>query len=224
MTDIPPTATELPAGGFSYVRAIFSLAFSIFINAICPYLIYRTLEPQYPAGSLMPLLASTVFPLMGLLIGFARRRADIIAIISLVEILISIAVTLVASNVTYALIARGLQGTLTGVFFLVTVTVRRPLLWYVALQFVAASSPAIVAGFEKANAWDKGRTFSRLTVLWGLGTIAVSVGNVWLAQHVPPAQYLLVAPILSIGTNVLLIGVTMRYASRRLGRYRGQVG
>lgn len=223
MTDIPPTATELappvsPRGGYSAARTFRSIAISIVINAVFPYLIYRGLAPRFPEGSLTPLLASTIFPFLALLVGFLRRRADAVAIISLVEITISIIVTLVASNVEYALIARALQGTLTGVFFLMTIAVGRPLLYYIARQFIAAGSPAILAGFTVANERDGKRTFKRLTGLWGIGTILVSGANLWLATHVAPANYLLIAPILGVGSNVLMIVITIRYASSRLTR------
>ena len=223
MTDIPPTATELAPpvsteGGYSAARTFRSIAISIVINAVFPYLIYRGLEPRFPEGSLTPLLASTVFPFLALLVGFLRRRADAVAIISLVEITISIIVTLVASNVEYALIARALQGTLTGIFFLLTIAAGRPLLYYIARQFIAAGSPAILQGFEGVNARDGLKTFKRLTALWGIGTIVVSIANVWLAVHVPPANYLLIAPIIGVGSNVLMIAITIRYASSRLRR------
>lgn len=223
MTDIPPTATDVappvaPGEGYSAARTFRSIGISIVINAVLPYLIYRGLEPRFPEGSLTPLLASTVFPFLALLVGFIRRRADAIAIISLVEITISIVVTLVASNVEYALIARALQGTLTGIFFLLTIFAGRPLLYYIARQFIAAGSPAVLEGFTAANERDGKRTFKRLTGLWGVGTILVSIANVWLATHATPANYLLIAPILGVGSNVLMIVITIRYASSRLRR------
>jgi len=212
-----PTTEVPPAGNFSWPRAVRSIAISIVLNAVCPYLIYRSLVPFYPAGDLTPLLASTVFPLFGLVFGAIRARMlDTIALISLVEIAISIAVTLVARDIRLALIARALQGTLTGLFFLLTAGINRPLFYYVARQFVAANSPQAMEGFKLAQARDGGRTFKRLTVAWGLVTILVSVVNVVLAATVSPANYLLISPILGIGTNVILIAITVRYSSSRL--------
>src|SRR5581483_4438805 len=110
MTDIPPTAADIEppatAQGFNRAQAFRSIGFSIVVNAVLPYIIYRVLEPHYPKDSVMPLLISTVFPLFGLAFGMARRRTlDIVAVISLVEITISILVTLVARDVRLALIA-----------------------------------------------------------------------------------------------------------------------
>lgn len=220
MTDLRNTTAQTPdsnAARFSWPRAIRAIATSIVINAVCPYLIYRALAPLYPAGDLTPLLASTIFPLFGLVFGAIRTRVlDTIALISLVEILISIAVTLAARDIRLALIARALQGTLTGLFFLFTAMIGRPLLYYVARQFVLASSPQAADGFNTAQARDGGRTFKRLTIAWGIGTMLVSIVNVVLAVTVSPADYLLVSPILGIGTNVILIAITIRYSSTRL--------
>lgn len=221
MTNLPPASLEpsQAPSQFNRGQALRSIGFSIFISAVCPYLIYRVLEPQFPPGSLTPLLISTVFPLLGIALGFAMRRMlDYIAVISLVEISISVLVTLVAANIELALVARALQGTLTGLFFLLTVAVRRPLIYYVSRQFVAAGSPAVLAGFESANQRDEGRTFRRLTLLWGIVTILVSLVNLTLAVSTTPANYLLIAPILSIGTNAVLAAWTVRYSTNRLRR------
>ena len=209
-------APEMPNANFNWPRAFGSIAFSVVINAVCPYLIYRALAPHYPANSVTPLLVSTVFPLFGLAIGISRQRmVDVISIISLVEIAISVAVTLVAADVRLALIARALQGTLTGVFFLLTVPVNRPLLYYFARQFMRASPPVVFAGFEERVRRDGLKTFRQLTVLWGLAVMLASVGNLALALTVSPADYLLYSPILGIGTNVVMIGWTVRTARKR---------
>lgn len=212
--DAPPPEAE---PGFSPVRTLTAIGISILINAVLPYLIYVALEPRFPAGSLTPLLASTVFPFLALTIGLAvRRTVDIVAIIALVEISGNLLVTLVASNVQWALVARAAQSSLTGLFFLATILIGRPLLYYVARQFVAANSPAIVERFQQANRRDGGRTFIRLTAVWGAGNILTSAVTVWLALNASPETYLLVAPVIGISVTVAMITFTIRYASTRL--------
>ncbi len=224
MNDLRHTTMNAPVqsqmrSSFSWPRALGSIGLSIVINAVCPYLIYRALAPHYPPSDVTPLLVSTVFPLIGLVLGAVRQRmVDVISIISLVEIGISILVTLVAADVRLALIARALQGTLTGVFFLLTVAVNRPLFYYFARQFVAANSPAVLAGFEDANRRDGLRTFRKLTVVWGFAVILGSAGNLALALNVSPANYLLYSPLLGIGTNVVMIAWTIRTARKRFER------
>ena len=222
MNDIRHTTMDAPAAvqpRFGWLRALGSIGLSLVINAVCPYLIYRALAPHYPPNDVTPLLVSTVFPLLGLVLGAVRQRmVDTIAIISLVEIAISIVVTIAAQDVRLALIARALQGTLTGLIFMLTAAINRPLLYYVARQFVAANSPAIVAGFEERNRLDGWRTFRQLTVFWGITVIFASVANLGLALTVSPANYLLYSPIVGIGTNVVMIAWTIRTARRRFER------
>jgi hypothetical protein len=226
MTELAPAATDVAAAanarsGFNRARAFRSIGFSIVVNAVLPYLAYRLLEPRFPHASITPLLVSTVFPLFGLVFAMARKRTvDAIAIISLVEISISIVVTLVASDIRLALVGRALQGTLTGLFFLATIPIGHPIIYYFARQFAAASTPEVAAGFAEAHRRDEGRTFRRLTALWGVATILVSVVHVWLATTVAPATYLFAAPIVGIGTNLVLVWWTIRYSTRRFMRDR----
>ena len=221
MNELRNTTMDAPMSAaapqhFSWLRALGSIGLSLIINAVCPYLIFRALEPHYPPNDVTPLLVSTVFPLIGLVLGAVRQRmVDTIAIISLVEIGISVVVTIVAADVRLALIARALQGTLTGLFFIFTAVINRPLLYYVARQFVAANSPKIVAGFEERNRLDGTRTFRKLTVWWGFTVIFASVANLALALTVSPANFLLYSPVISIGTNVVMIAWTIRTARRR---------
>jgi len=186
---------------------------------VLPFLIYMALEPRYPEGSLMPLLASTVFPFLALTLGIAiRRTVDIVAILVLFEILASILVTLVASDVQWALVARSLQSALTGLFFLGTILIGRPLFYYAARQFVRVNSPAIIEGFEDAHRRDGGQTFRLITSVWGVGNILTSAMTVWLALNVEPETYLLVAPIIGTGATIAMIAFTIRTATVRLGR------
>lgn len=211
----PPSAQS----SFDRAHAVRAIGFSIVVNAVLPYLIYRVLEPRFPADSLTPLVVSTVFPVFGLAFGIIRRKAiDYIAVIVLVEIGITILVTLAASSVRFALEARALQGTLTGLFFLATIPIGHPILYHIARQFVAAGTPEVVAGFEARNRQDHGRTFRRLTAIWGIATIGLSFVNLYLATAVGPATYLLVTPTLGIGMNTTLIAWTIGYASRRFAR------
>jgi hypothetical protein len=229
MPEFPSTATEASSpgsatSGFNRAQTFRSIGLSIVINAVCPYFIYRYLEPRFPPGSIAPLLVSTAFPLLGLMLGMARRRTvDYVAVISLVEISIGIVVALAASNVRLALVARALQGTLTGLFFLATVPIGHPIFYHIARQFVCGATPQIAGGFERAHQLDQGHTFRVVTVVWGIATILVSFTNVALATAVTPATYLLAAPVVGIGSNIALMVWTIRYSTRRFMRFRSSL-
>lgn len=223
MSDLRTAAIAIPApqapARFNRSKMFRALGASLILNALFPYLIYRALEPRFPIGSVMPLLASTVFPLLGLAVSlFRKRSADIVAIISLAEIAMSIAVIFMAQDIRLALLARAAQGTLTGLFFLATILIGRPIFYYAALQFVRAGSPEVASDFEAGNRRDEGRTFRNVTAVWGFGLILVSFVNLALAARMAPADYVLFSPIIGTGTNVILIAWTIRYATRRLQR------
>ncbi|HXC54495.1 MAG TPA: VC0807 family protein [Rhizomicrobium sp.] len=218
MTDLPPPAApQGPDRGQMFRNIGGSLA----INALAPYLVYRFSAPHYPHDSIVPLLYSTVLPALWLAYGTLKKRSvDAIAIIAICELVVTITVTLLAANVGWALIARALQGALVGLVFAGSVAIGRPVIYYIARQFAVGADPARAAGFDMAHTLDKGRTFSIATLVWAAALIVVSGVSATLAATLDHATYLLVAPILSIGVNVVLIWWSIRFAMARLLRFR----
>ncbi len=221
MTDIPPDVVEpgtvTPGGGFNPLAAARSIGLSLLINGICPYILYRTLEPHYPAGSTVPLLYASLFPVFGLVFNFVRTRTvDFIAAIALFEITFNVSATLLASSVRGALLARALQGLLTASVFMGSVAIGRPLVFYIARQFVVGAAPERAEGFAYVNEADKGRTFRIITLAWGCVIAATSLVHVLLVLTLKPADYLLVAQFLSMGMNIVMIVWTIRFSQSRL--------
>lgn len=106
---------------FHRLRAAKFIGLSLTINALCPFLAYRALQAHFPAGSIKPLLCATIFPVVGLLLSFVRKRSiDAIAILAIVGITEHLAVTIIAGNVITALVARSLDGALIGSVLLIS--------------------------------------------------------------------------------------------------------
>ena len=216
-------STELQ-GGPDRGQMFRNIGLSLVVNAAIPYAVYRLTAPHYPAEGVVPLLYATVVPTLWLAFNIIRSRTvDAIAIISICETVATIAVTLLAKNVGWALIARALQGAIVGLVFAFTAMIDRPVMYYIARQFSAGMSPERAAGFERAYKLDKGRTFKISTYVWSIGLISVSLISAALAATLEHATYLLVAPILGIGSNVVLIWWTIRFSMTRMMRYRDQV-
>src|SRR5271154_7201060 len=160
-----PETGELPTVGeagatFNPLHAIRSIGLSLFINGVCPYLLYRVLQPHYPDGSVVPLVYASVFPLVGLVLGLIRTRTvDFIAVLALFEISYNIVTALAASNVHWAIILRASEGFLVSGAFLVFTLIGHPPIRYIARQFAAGSDPVKRREFAAADAADKGRTF-----------------------------------------------------------------
>ncbi|MBL6938183.1 MAG: hypothetical protein ISS15_06240 [Alphaproteobacteria bacterium] len=216
------TATE-PQGGPDRAQILRNVGASL-VNAAIPFAIYRLSAPHYPAESVIPLLYATVVPALWLAFNTIRSRAvDAIAIIAICETVATIAVTLLAKNVGWALIARALQGSIVGLVFAFTAMIDRPVMYYISRQFTVGMNPERAEGFERAYKLDKGRTFKIATYVWAIGLIIVSLVSAALAATIDHAAYLLVAPIMSIGANISLVWWTIRFSITRMMRHRDAV-
>jgi hypothetical protein len=224
MTDttphVLPTVGEAGAA-FNPLHAVRSIGASLFINGVCPYLLYRVLQPHYPAGSVVPLVYASIFPLSGLVLGHIRTRTlDFIAVFALFEISWNVATALAAANVHWAMILRSSEGFAVATAFLVFTLSGFPPIFYIARQFAAGSDPARRKVFAAVDAADKGRTFFLASMVWVVGVLIQTSLNITLALSVTPANYLLLAQFLNITINVLLVTWTIRFTSRRLEPYR----
>jgi hypothetical protein len=224
MTDLQAETAELPSlaaaqDGFKPSQAFRPMAFSFFVNGLCPYLLYRYLQPKFPAESLQPLLYASIFPVLGLLYGIARKRTlDFIALIALFEISVNVTATLIASNIRWALVARSLTGVLTATAFLTSALIGRPIIHYIARQFASGGDAARQAGFEAVTKAEGGRTFFIATMVWAIAIYGLSAMSVTLALTLEPATYLLVNQVASMTINIALIVWTVRFSRARLMR------
>jgi hypothetical protein len=221
-----PETGELPTVGeagatFNPLHAVRSIGVSLVVNGVCPYLLYRVLQPHYPAGSVMPLVYASIFPLLGLVVGHIRTRAiDFIALLALFEISYNVVTALVAANVHLAIVLRSSEGFFVATVFLVATLLGYPPIFYIARQFMAASGPAILRDFETANALDKRRTFVIVSFAWVASILIQTSLNVALAMTVTAANYLLIAQFLNTAIGVSMIAWTIRFTTVRLERYR----
>ncbi len=194
-------------------EALRSVAQSLFVNALCPYLLYRWLEPHCPAGSVIPLLYATIFPVVGILLGLLRnRRVDGIALLALLGIVIHVAVTLLIGNVATALVVRSFDGALIGLVLVISALIGRPIILYVARQ-AAARSAGAGARADALMGEEGRRLFRPITLVWGILLVAMSAVHVLLALKLPPAEFLLVSPVLGLATIVALMLWTGTYLS-----------
>ena len=215
-----PAAEEValaPEKAFDPRAAMRSVGLSIFVNGVLPFLLYKILAPYFPSGSVMPLLYASVFPLLGLFVGFVRTRViDAIAIFALFGIVYSVATMFLAGEVRLALVLGSTQGFLISGVFLVSALVRRPIMFFMVRQFVAGNSVERREGFAAVDRADGGRTFFIATMVWSAGIALLGVIALGLALTLPPATYLLVNNIVNTAVNVILLVWTIRFVRRRL--------
>jgi hypothetical protein len=202
---------------FDPKTAMRSVGISILVNGVLPFLVYKILAPHFPSGSVMPLLYASVFPVVGLSVGFIRTRVvDAIAIFALFGIVYSVATMLLAGEVRLALVLGSTQGFLIAGVFLVSALIRRPILFFMVRQFVAGNDLARRVRFLAVDKADGGRTFFIATMVWSVEIATLGAIALGLALTLPPATYLLVNNIVNTAINVILLVWTIRFVRRRL--------
>jgi hypothetical protein len=201
--------------------ALRGLARSVFINVICTYGVYRLLEPHFDSRSLAPLAVSGLLPLCGLIYGVARQGAiDIIGLFAAEDIAVSLVALWLAHSAMGALVGRSLQNAVLGVLFAGSVLIRRPIMLYVARQFVTGNEAAGKERFDRMAARpDAKSTYRTMTLVWAAVLFAKSVVSVVIALTFSTKQYLILSPLWAYSSDVGLIWWSFHYGYSKLGHY-----
>jgi len=209
----PAVPRRLPAG-------LVSLGRSLLINLLGPWLIYRLAAPHFAAASALPLLLSALVPAGDLAWQFVKQRmVDVVAIISLVQLCVSIAITLLAGDAQLALDGHALMPAALGLVFALSALAGMPLIQALARQSMAGDDPEKQARFD-AVAVRPGarRTFLRLTLAWTAALMAEAVLLLLACNRMAADDYLLVSPLVSYGVLGLLIWASIAYGKRAAAR------
>lgn len=219
MSEVIEPAAETAAVQARYDprAALKSVTFSILVNAVAPFVVYKVLASHFRPNSIVPLLYASAFPVLGLIFGLVRTRViDAIAIFALFGLAYSLVTTLLAGEVHLALIFGATQGFFIATIFLVSALIGRPILFYISRQFIAGNDPQRRAQFEAINALDRGRTYFIATMFWVCGIVFLSLASLGLAFVLAPATYLLVNNIINVAVNLVLVALTFRFVRKRL--------
>jgi uncharacterized membrane protein len=217
MSDIAMTNADAvrakPAG---LVPLIASLA----INFVGPYIVYSLAEPRFPADSTMPLLLSALVPATEFsFVYFRKHTVDVIAIISLVQLIGGIVITLLAHTAHAAIIGHALMPAALGLVFAASIPIGRPLLQPLARQTMAGGDVERQARFDEISKHPNARrTFVRLTWVWAIAQILNSAILIAAAYSLSNRNYVLVSPVITYGIIGLLIWGGITYGRRAMTR------
>jgi hypothetical protein len=216
-------ASALKTRAITFTAALRDLSASLVINALCPYLVYQYLAPQFAAGSMIPLACSSVFPIIGLGVSLVRQRSlDFIAVLALVEVVVGLAAIAVSNTPSQALIGRSLPNAALSVIFLISILINRPIMASITRQFVAGNDAGRRARFDQvATAPDGRHVFKVVTVVWTLALLVKCGVSLWSAESLTPAHFFLVSPAFNYGMDLVLVWWGIGYGYVRL---RGTIG
>ena len=189
------------------------------VNGLLPFVIYTLTDPQL--GDVGALIASSVPPVLWSAVEFARhRRVDALSILVLAGIVFSLLALLGSGGARFLQLRENLVTGAIGLVFLVSLAIRRPLIFYLARATMLRNSADEAANFEQMKDSTRfRRTVTTMTLVWGLGLIGRTIAACILVFNVPIPTYLILSPILGYATMGALAFWTFWYArlQRRLG-------
>lgn len=220
MSTTPPPIDAAKAGRAIRANAIRGLIISVVINGAFPFLIYWVLTNYTSVSQFVALVASGVPSLIHSLVGLIRqKRIDFLAGIVLIGIAVSLIITLLGGDPKIYLIRESFFTIAFGLAFLISLVLRRPMMFSIARHFASGNDPANIARFNLL--WQDRRIRHAMRVMsavWGAGLLLEAAIRISLVMTLSVQQFLAISPFVTYGLIVLLVIWTFRYGQR--GRQR----
>ncbi|SMG27512.1 VC0807 family protein [Paraburkholderia susongensis] len=182
------------------------------VNFLLPWLAYRLALPR--AGETGALIASAVPPLVWSVIELARfRRVDALSMMVIVGIVLSVAAMALGGSPRMLLLRESLVSGAVGVAFLLSLPLRRPLIFYLARATVAREMEGGAAHFEALWRERPGlaAAMRTMTLVWGVGLTGETALRAWMALTWPIGRFLIVSPFIGYGIYGALALWTLWY-------------
>jgi len=182
------------------------------INFLLPWLAYRLTLPH--TGETGALIASAVPPLVWSAIELVRfRRVDALSVMVVAGIVLSVAAMALGGTPRMLLLRESLVSGAIGVLFLLSMPMRRPLIFYLARATVAREMEGGAAHFE--TLWRErpglATAMRTMTLVWGIGLTAETALRAWMALTWPIERFLVISPFIGYGIYAGLALWTLWY-------------
>ncbi|WP_168793439.1 VC0807 family protein [Paraburkholderia aromaticivorans] len=194
------------------------------VNFLLPWLAYRLALPHL--GETGALIASAVPPIVWSLIELARfRRVDALSVMVVAGIVLSVAAMALGGSPRMLLLRESLVSGAVGVVFLLSLPMRRPLIFYLARATVAREMEGGAARFEAL--WQERpalvSAMRLMTLVWGVGLTGETALRAWMALTWPIERFLVVSPFIGYGIYGGLTLWTFWYRKTMRGRVEAHV-
>jgi intracellular septation protein A len=197
------------------MRKVLRAAPEILANFVAPWGVYEALAGRF--GDTNALIASAVPPLLWSLYELAKtRRLDAVSVVVVSAILLTVGATFFGGSARLIQMREAMVTGAVGLLFLITLAMKRPMIFYLARAMVARATEGGVEAYELV--WAQPgvpQVFRVLTVVWGFGLLVQTSVMCWLAWIWPIGRFLLVSPFISFGIFGLLMAWSLGYIARR---------
>jgi hypothetical protein len=170
------------------------------VNFVLPWLAYRLALPHL--GETGALIASAGPPTVMSLIQLVRfRRVDALSMMVVAGIVLSVAAMALGGRPRVLLLRESLVSGAIGGVFLLSLLMRRPLLFYLARATVAREMAGGAARFEVLWRERPGLASSTrlMTLVWGAGLTCETALRASMALTWPIERFLVVSPFIGYG-------------------------
>ncbi|MEV7543434.1 VC0807 family protein [Streptomyces sp. NPDC089915] len=211
------TAVQPSPPARSGAAAALGLVLTIALSVVAPIVTYNTLVDDHGWSEASALLVSGAWPVLDSAIMVAwRRKLDEFAIVTLVFLAITAAVSLVGADSTRALLVKDSAVTgLFGLLCLATLLAPRPLMFYFGRKFGTDGTPAGVAYYNGLWQYEGFRNAQRrMTLVWGVVYLIEAAVRVALSYVLDTSTMVTVSPFLIYGTLGGLALWTIRFVKR----------
>ncbi|NMM01054.1 hypothetical protein HHL24_24320 [Paraburkholderia sp. RP-4-7] len=194
------------------------------VNFLLPWLAYRLALPHL--GETGALIASAVPPIVWSLIELVRfRRVDALSVMVVAGIVLSVAAMALGGSPRMLLLRESLVSGAVGVVFLLSLPMRRPLIFYLARATVAREMEGGAARFE--TLWSERPALVSamrfMTLVWGVGLTGETALRAWMALTWPIERFLVVSPFIGYGIYGALTLWTLWYRKTMRSRVEARV-
>ncbi|MFM0044216.1 hypothetical protein PQR05_07365 [Paraburkholderia sediminicola] len=194
------------------------------INFLLPWLAYRLALPHL--GETGALIASAVPPIVWSLIELIRfRRVDALSVMVVAGIVLSVAAMALGGSPRMLLLRESLVSGAVGVVFLLSLPMRRPLIFYLARATVAREMEGGAARFEAL--WRERpalvSAMRLMTLVWGIGLTGETALRAWMALTWPIERFLVISPFIGYGIYSALALWTLWYRKTMRSRVETRV-
>jgi hypothetical protein len=199
-----------------------NILWDIVLNATIPLLLYKVSKRYISHSELLALLIATTFPLVKNVVGFIRhRQLDPVSILVLLGIVTSCIALLLGGDPRILLVRESLFTGVLGVACIVSLLLRRPMMFYFGRYFMAGNDPGKREKFDASWQWPEARFAHRLiTTVWGIVYAGEFAVRVLLIYTLPVTYVLAISPILMGTLTICTLLWTFRYV-RRLRKRHG---
>jgi hypothetical protein len=210
--DARQAADQTATGGDGRLR---SIAMIVIFDVAAPLAAYSLLRS---AGltAVTALLASGVFPALGVTINVVRhRRLDVIGAVVLAGIIVGTVLGLVSHSARLVLVEGSVPTAVFGLACLGSLGARRPLMFSFALEVIGSGT---AKGREMTGLWQyEGfrRIFRVITIVWGVGFLLEAALRVVIVFNTPAGTALAISKVTPFLFAGIMSAWTAAYGARQ---------